>query len=276
MMSSSDDVVVAILAKDKAVTLPLYLSCLEIQTFPKERIHLYVRANDSSDNTVEVLRRWIDANGRFYKSVTVDYSDIGGLRHYGHHEWDVHRFRVLGQIRQASVDHARRLGCHYFVADADTFVVPTTIENMFESGLPVVAPMVRTPYTEYSNFFPRADSDGYAIVGLPEYTQILTGRVRGFILVDVVHTAYFVRSDVLDQLCFDDGSGRVEYVIGSEVLRSRGIGQYLDNRQIYGVVGFLGGEAAQAWGGFDHVNFTWRVVNLSNEPMRIPNDETAY
>lgn len=137
-----------------------------------------------------MLRRWIDANGRFYKSVTVDYliSAAFGITAITNGTCTVF---ALGQIRQASVDHARRLGCHYFVADVDTFVVPTTIENMFDSGLLVVAPMVRTPYTEYSNFFPGGLRMATRLWACRSTTQILTGRVRGFILVDVVHTAYF-------------------------------------------------------------------------------------
>src|SRR5438477_601490 len=38
------DVVVAILAKDKAMYLPLYLACLESQTWPKKKTHLYIRS----------------------------------------------------------------------------------------------------------------------------------------------------------------------------------------------------------------------------------------
>lgn len=275
-MSGHDDVVVAILAKDKAATLPLYLSCLDIQTFPKDRIHLYVRANDCVDDTVAVLRRWLDRHGGDYKSVTADYSDIGGLAHYGHHEWDAHRFAVLGRIRQESVDHARALGCHYFVSDLDNFVIPSTLQNMVESGLPVVAPMLRTPFSRYANFFNRADPDGYAYIDLPEYDVVLNGQVRGFILVDVVHCTYLVRADVLDQVCYHDGSGRYEYAIFSDTLRRKGIPQYVDNRQIYGLVGFMDGESAEVWGRFEHADYMARIVNLSNIAMRIPNDPNPY
>ncbi len=270
-MSTGD---VAVLAKDKAATLPLYLDCLSRQSFPKGRIHLYVRANDSSDDTVGILRRWVAANGPRYKSVTEDYSDIGGLRQYGHHEWDGHRFSVLAKIRQASVDHARRLGCHYFVADVDNFVIPDTLQSLLDAHLPVVAPLLRTVHTSYANFFNRAGATGYAVADLPEYYDVLTGKVRGLILVDVVHCTYLVRAEVLGQVCYDDGSGRYEYAIFSDVMRSRGIGQYLDNRRVYGLVGFLGGESARLWGEFDEPDFADRLANLAERPLRIANDGT--
>ena len=38
-------VTIAILAKDKAHTLPLYLACIENQTWPKCNTNLYIRTN---------------------------------------------------------------------------------------------------------------------------------------------------------------------------------------------------------------------------------------
>lgn len=231
-----------------------------------------MRANDCVDDTVAVLRRWLDANGGAYKSVTEDYSDIGGLSHYANHQWDAHRFSVLGRIRQESVDFARRLGCHYFVSDLDNFIVPDTLQSLYDSGLPVVAPMLRVVYSDYSNFYTLADPEGYAVVGVPDFYEVVTGRIRGFIMVDVVHCTYFVRHDVLDEISYDDGSARYEYVIFSDVLRRKGIPQYVDNRRIYGLIGFLGGEDAGKWGRFEHLDFLNRMVNLSNEKMRIVNN----
>ena len=52
-------VTIAILAKDKAHTLPLYLSCLEQQTWPANQTYLYIRTNNNNDDTVQILRDWI-------------------------------------------------------------------------------------------------------------------------------------------------------------------------------------------------------------------------
>lgn len=235
-----------------------------------------MRANDCVDDTFTVLRRWLDSYGGAYKSVTEDYSDIGGLSHYANHQWDAHRFAILGRLRQESVDHARRLGAHYFVSDLDNFVVPETLQNLCEAGLPVVAPLLRAVYSQYSNYFPLADPDGYAIIDAPGYHEILNGVVRGFIMVDVVHCTYFVRADVLDEVTYDDGSGRFEYAIFSDTLRRKGIPQYVDNRRIYGLVGFLGGDSADYWGRFDHPDFMRRIVNLANEKMSIVNNGGAF
>ena len=54
----------------------------------------------------------------------------------------------------------------------------------------------------------------------------------------VVHCTYLIRHEILDQMSYDDGSGRHEYVIFSENARKKGIPQYLDNRQVYGRITF--------------------------------------
>src|SRR5262249_21251959 len=55
-----ENVTIAILAKDKAHTLPLYLTCLEKQTWPKEKTNLYIRTNNNNDNTVQILKEWVE------------------------------------------------------------------------------------------------------------------------------------------------------------------------------------------------------------------------
>ena len=51
MHISDEFVTIAILAKDKAHTLPLYLACIEAQTWPKKNTYLYIRTNNNNDET---------------------------------------------------------------------------------------------------------------------------------------------------------------------------------------------------------------------------------
>jgi hypothetical protein len=50
------------------------------------------------------------------------------------------------------------------------------------------------------------------------------------------------------------------------------VGQYLDNRQIYGLVAFLGGESEATHGGFDHDDFVRRLANLATFTPKLVND----
>jgi hypothetical protein len=56
--------------------------------------------------------------------------------------------------------------------------------------------------------------------------------------VPVVHCTYLIRADVLNDLAYEDGTSRHEYVVFSGSARNSDIPQYLDNRQVYGYITF--------------------------------------
>lgn len=236
---SQKHVTIAILAKDKEHTLPLYLACLEAQTWPKEKTNLYIRTNNNNDNTAQVLHDWVDRVGTQYAEIYFDDSNVDvPVQHFGQHEWNYTRFQVLGAIRQASVDWACAHNSHYFVADCDNFILPETIESMMKLNLPIVAPMLRC-YSQkyYSNYHDVVDGNGYYTPSVPYY-EILDQKIKGIINVAVVHCTYFIRHEVLDKMCYDDESARYEYVIFSDNARKHSIAQYIDNRTIYGYISF--------------------------------------
>lgn len=230
---------IAILAKDKAHTLPLYLSCLEQQTWPKNQTYLYVRTNNNNDETVAVLKNWVDRVGDLYAGVFFDSTDVAEqVQNYKQHEWNSERFKVLGKIRQDSVDWAHQHRSHYFVADCDNFLYPDTIEKMVEANLPIVAPLLRVEdHRFYSNYHAAIDQNGY-FADSPFYYNILSRQIRGLIELPVVHCTYLIRHDVADKISYDDNSYRYEYVIFSDSARKQNIPQYLDNRKVYGRITF--------------------------------------
>jgi glycosyltransferase involved in cell wall biosynthesis len=238
-----DTVVFAILAKNKAAVLPLYLECILKQTLPKQQIHLYIRTNDNTDNTADILKAFVATHGHTYASVWYDDSSVSNiLKSYKPHEWNSTRFSILGKIRQDSINYAIKLGAHYFVADCDNFIVPSTLERMLEQkDLGVVAPMLVTK-TAYSNFHYDVDANGY-LKDHPNYLKLLNRSVSGCIDVKVVHCTYFIANHLLFRINYDDKSARYEYVIFSDMLRKQSVPQYLDNRQYYGFLTFVDTEA---------------------------------
>lgn len=247
------DVVLAILAKDKAYCLDFYLKCLLNQTFPKERTHLYIRTNDNNDNTVEKLDSFLSKNIKSYASVFYSKESVSEeIRSYPEHEWNKRRFEVLSKIRQDSIDHAVRLGCHYFVVDCDNFIVPTTLQDMYDSkGLGVVAPMLRKSKSEYyANYHYSVDESGY-FLNDDVYTKIVLRTLVGKIEVAVVHCAYFIRNDLLGSISYSDNTNRHEYVVFSESLRNNFVPQYIDNTKFYGFL-YLGDADGFKVNGIDH------------------------
>ena len=234
-------VLVAILAKQKESSLPLYLECIEALDYPKSSIVLYIRTNNNTDGTERILRDWADRVRHFYAGVEFDATDVDSrIENLQVHEWNEIRFHVLGQIRNVSLHRAVELGCDfYFVVDVDNFIRRCTLRELVAVNLPIVAPLLRSinPGAYYSNYHAEIDRNGY-YEECDQYQWILHRYVRGLLEVPVVHHTYLVRTDVASNLTYQDGSKRFEYVIFSDSARKAGIPQYLDNRQVYGYITF--------------------------------------
>jgi glycosyltransferase involved in cell wall biosynthesis len=234
-------VLVAILAKQKEPSLPLYLECIEALDYPKSSIVLYIRTNNNTDRTEQILRDWVTRVGHLYAHVEFDAEDVADrVEQFGVHEWNPTRFRVLGHIRNVSLQRALDHDCaFYFVADVDNFVRPCTLRELVALDLPIVAPFLRSvsSVSFYSNYHADTEPRGY-YQDCDQYQWVLNRWVRGVIEMPVVHCTYLIRADVLPQLRYDDATDRHEYVIFSDIARNADIPQYFDNRQIYGYVTF--------------------------------------
>lgn len=235
--NSPDFITIAILAKDKAHTLPYLLKCIECQTWPASQTYLYIRTNNNNDNTVEILKNWIKKVGHRYGKIYFDDCDVPQkIQQYKQHEWNSTRFKVLGKIRSDSVAWAYENNSHYFVVDCDNFIKPHTIEALWSTNLPIVAPLLGSNCC-YSNYHAAVDDRGY-FKNCPEYLQYLNREICGLIQVPVVHCTYFIRKEFLPFMSYDDESYRYEYVIFSDSARKQCIPQYLDNREAYGYITF--------------------------------------
>lgn len=234
-------VCIAILAHNKENSLPIYLKCIESFDYPKDRIALYIRTNNNNDRTPEILEEWLMVNKDSYHSSHYDPNDIEGApRDHGRSEWNAQRFKVLGQIRQESVNYAERIGAdYYFVVDCDNFLAPSSLRALVNLQLPVVAPFLRVGFSckIYSNYHAAINDSGY-YKDTPLYYWIFNREVIGITELPVVHCTYLIKRDAFDKVKYDDNSSRYEYVIFSDSMRQANVPQYLDNRKIYGVLTF--------------------------------------
>ena len=208
--------------------------------YPKDRIILYVRSNNNTDDTKEILLNWLDHNRSFYHSVIEDYKDVvEDVEKYGVHEWNAVRFKVLGRIRNESLRIASRTSSDfYWVVDVDNFIKPHTLSRMVSHNLPVVAPFLKCIDTEspaYSNYHFVTDARGYYFDD-SRYYQILRQEIKGLILCDVVHCTYLIRRDIFEKITYTDETDDYEYVIFSRNLRNLVVPQYFDNQEVYGFV----------------------------------------
>ncbi|WP_128894131.1 glycosyltransferase family 2 protein [Longirhabdus pacifica] len=236
----TDKITIAILAKDKEHLLPYYLQCIENQTYPASKIKLYIRTNNNVDQTANVLKKWINKVAHRYDEIFYDDSDVNAkVEQYKPHEWNALRFQVLGKIRQDSIAWANQKHTHYFTVDCDNFIIPNTLQRMYDTLLPVVGPFMKhdDATSSYSNYHFATCANGY-FVDHPFYYKIQQQEIKGLIQVDVVHCAYFIRHNILQHITYLDNTERHEYVIFSDRLRKRKIKQYIDNRVVYGLITF--------------------------------------
>jgi len=245
-------IVVAILAKDKEIVLPFYLQCIYNQSYDKKFIHLYIRTNDNNDDTNTLVTEFIEKYGNEYASVYFDNSSISEkIKQYSQHEWNAFRFKIIGKIRQDSIDYAVKLNAHYFVADCDNFIIPTTLESLFQNkDIGVLSPLLHTGYNEkdnfgnaynnkdYSNFHYSVTENGYYNYH-ENYFCILNNVKIGLSRVGCVHCTYFIPYKYLHSVKYIDETDRHEYVVFSESLRKNNIPQYIDNTSKYGFLTFV-------------------------------------
>ena len=230
----ANTVTIAILAKEKAHTLELYLECIEAQTWPKDQTYLYIRTNNNNDNTADILRDWVEKVRNQYLDIFFDDTNLPiPLEKYAQHEWNCERFKALGKIRQESIDWAISKGSHYFVADCDNFIIPCTLEQLMLTNLPIVAPLLNSNCA-YSNFHDAIDENGYLQKDACFYLPLVNRSIKGLVEVPVVHCTYLIRNPYLPFMSYDDESYRYEYVIFSDTARKNNIPQYLDTRLSYG------------------------------------------
>lgn len=239
----SEFITIAILCKDKPHLLDLYLECIENQTWPKNKTFLYIRTNNNNDNSAEILKKWVEKVKDLYPIIKFDDSDVQeNVQQYAPHEWNSLRFKVLGQIRQDSINFAIENKSHYFVADCDNFIRKFTVEKMMNSGLQIIAPMLKTPDNSfYSNYHSSIDANGYFLSD-DLYYKIFNYTIKGRVQLPVVHCTYFIRNDSLTKIQYLDDTFRHEYVIFSHNARKAGIPQYIDNTENYGVLTFCDDE----------------------------------
>jgi len=231
-------VLVAILAKQKEPSLPLYLECIEALDYPKSSIVLYIRTNNNTDRTESILREWVARVGDLYAGVEFDAEDVDEpVQRFGVHEWNETRLRVICRIRNISLRRALELECEfYFTADVDNFIRPCTLRELVALNLPIVAPFLRAinPGAFYSTFHAETPEFWGWYRHCDQYDWAVNRFVRGLLEMPVVHCTYLVRSDVIPELTYEDDAGRYDFAVFSESARKAAISQYLDNRQIYG------------------------------------------
>lgn len=236
-----------IISRNDHNVLPAYLKCIDNIDYPKDRIIIYFRTNNNTDDTVEIFEQWKSKNEKGYLKIMINKQDIEKseiIYDQAKGAWTSERFDIMRFIRQDTINQAILENVdYYFTIDTDNFIHPLTLKKLLEWNPKnfIVSPYMQIMNQDilYSNYHHCLDEFGY-LKNCIHYEIIYDTAIRGLIECGVVHCCYLIPKQLFKKINYKDekNQGRHEYVCFSENLRNQKISQYLDNRHIYGFISF--------------------------------------
>ncbi|XP_077460689.1 procollagen galactosyltransferase 1 [Stigmatopora argus] len=199
-------VVVALICRNSAHSLPLFLGALERLSYPKDRIALWVATDHNVDNTTAILREWLIKvqNDYHYVEWRPDNRSSAFEDEVGPKHWNTLRYEHVMKLRQGALDSAREIWADYLlVADCDNLLTnPDLLWKLMSENKTIVAPMMESR-AAYSNFWCGMTSQGY-YKRTPAYIPIRKQERLGCFAVPMVHSTYLVdlRKEASRQLAF--------------------------------------------------------------------------
>lgn len=108
-------VLIVSLIRNKAHTLPMFLSNLEEQDYPKDRISLWMVTDHNEDRSQEILEVWLRRAQTSYHSVHYQFDDSEKIRKGETNltHWPEERFLELIRMKETALDFARQSWADY-------------------------------------------------------------------------------------------------------------------------------------------------------------------
>uniref|UniRef100_A0A8C4XHK0 Collagen beta(1-O)galactosyltransferase 2b n=1 Tax=Erpetoichthys calabaricus TaxID=27687 RepID=A0A8C4XHK0_ERPCA len=169
-------VMIAILARNSAHSLPLYLGCIDRLDYPKERLAIWAASDHNVDNTSVVLQEWLKNVQKLYHHV--EWKNVQEPRSYpdesGPKHWTSSRFKQVMKLRQEALQSARELW-------ADYVLVGVTIRH-------VLVP----PWHRCWNLAACTPTSGGYYKRTPDYVPIREWKQTGCFAVPMVHSTFLI------------------------------------------------------------------------------------
>lgn len=186
---------ISVLIRNKAHTLPYFLSCLHQLDYPKDRLYVWIYSDYNEDKSMNIIEKWAskyhkEYNGMFIltnKTTGSHFSDEKSPNH-----WSPKRFKHVINLREKALDFSRKMWCDYiFMLDADVFLTnQQSLKLLVLKNHTIVAPMLLSDGL-YSNFW-CGMADNYYYKRTDDYTPILNREKIGCFNVPMVHTAVLI------------------------------------------------------------------------------------
>ncbi|XP_017107204.2 glycosyltransferase 25 family member [Drosophila bipectinata] len=187
-------ILVALLVRNKAHTLPMFLSYLDQQEYPKQRIAFWLRSDHNADDSVNLLQKWLKHSAESYHSVNFSFEtdEQSYPNESSPYEWSSSRFKNLISLKEEAFGYARDIWADYvFFLDADVMLTSKdALTRLTQLRLPIVAPMLLSE-SLYSNYW-CGMTEEYYYQRTDEYKEIYHLKKVGSFPVPMVHTAVLV------------------------------------------------------------------------------------
>ncbi|XP_038163301.1 procollagen galactosyltransferase 1-like [Cyprinodon tularosa] len=236
-------VVIALVCRNSAHSLPLFLGAIERLNYPKERLALWVATDHNIDNTTAILRDWLIQVQNYYHYVEwrpedepSDFEDEVGPKH-----WNNLRYEHVMKLRQAALDTAREIWADYLLmVDCDNLLTDQDVLwKLMRENKTIVAPMLESR-AAYSNFWCGMTSQGY-YKRTPAYMPIRRRERLGCFPVPMVHSTFLVdlRKEASGQLAFYPPHPEYSWALDDVIIfaysaRMADVQMYVCNRDNYG------------------------------------------
>ncbi|XP_068608749.1 procollagen galactosyltransferase 2 [Brachionichthys hirsutus] len=239
----SPTVVVAILARNSAHSLPYYLGALERLNYPKNRISVWAATDHNLDNTTAVLKEWLAVMQKVYHYVEwrpmeqpTSYAGEMGPKH-----WPNSRYEYVMKLKQAALNFARKRWADYILyADTDNILTnPNTLKRLIAENKSVIAPMLDSQGA-YSNYWCGITPQGY-YRRTAEYFPTRNRNRLGCFPMPMVHSTMLLdlRKEGMKNLAFfpphkDYSWPYDDIIVFAFSCRAAEIQMYLCNKERYG------------------------------------------
>uniref|UniRef100_A0A672I0X4 procollagen galactosyltransferase n=1 Tax=Salarias fasciatus TaxID=181472 RepID=A0A672I0X4_SALFA len=236
-------VVISLVCRNSAHSLPLFLGAIERLNYPKDRIALWVATDRNADNTTAILRDWLIKVQNYYHYVEwrPDEDSRYVCDELGPKHWNNLRYEHVMKLRQAALDTAREIWADYLlVADCDNLLTSRDVLwKLMRENKTIVAPMLESR-AAYSNFWCGMTSQGY-YKRTPAYMPIRKQERRGCFSVPMVHSTYLLdlRKEASRLLAFYPPHPEYSWALDDVIVfafsaRMAEVQMYICNKETYG------------------------------------------
>ncbi|XP_051776506.1 procollagen galactosyltransferase 1-like [Erpetoichthys calabaricus] len=236
-------VVIALLCRNSAHSLPHVLGALDRLDYPKERTALWVATDHNVDNTTALLREWLINVQKFYHYVEWrpqeeprGFDDEVGPKH-----WTAERYEHVMKVRQAALTAAREMWADYILyVDCDNLLTdPEVLWKLMAEDKTIVAPMLESR-AAYSNFWCGMTAQGY-YKRTPAYMPMRKHERQGCFAVPMVHSTFLIdlRKEASQDLAFypphpDYTWSFDDIIVFAFSARMADVQMFLCNKETYG------------------------------------------